>query len=158
MSCYNSDQDQSVWFCCHNALRILQTVGPIPRSNSLRIELSVSHVSSCIVTTNPSRTGLKPLNVNHFASEKLLNYRFIYLCFFFAACKMFTQKCWYVVTNSNTRKFLFLWDLFISTLIICDDDWDKTICHEICNILRPNHWSQVIVKHFPLRTQNTFVL
>ena len=60
-SCYNRDQDRSVGVCCHNALGLVRTVRQIPRANALGIWLPVSHAPSCIVTTNPSRTGLNPL-------------------------------------------------------------------------------------------------
>ena len=39
----------------------MRTVRQIPRANALGIWLPVSHAPSCIVTTNPSRTGLNPL-------------------------------------------------------------------------------------------------
>ena len=39
----------------------MRTVRQIPRANALGIWLPVSHAPSCIVITNPSRTGLNPL-------------------------------------------------------------------------------------------------
>ena len=42
----------------------MRTVCQIPRANALGIWLPVSHAPSCIVTTNPSRTGLNPLNMS----------------------------------------------------------------------------------------------
>ena len=56
------------WLCCHNALGFVRTVHQIPQADALRIWLPVSHAPSCIhciVTTNPSKTGLKPLNLTH---------------------------------------------------------------------------------------------
>ena len=61
MSCYNHYSDWCVGFCCNNALGIVQTVHPIPQPNVLRIALCVWYMPSCIVTTNPSRTGLNLL-------------------------------------------------------------------------------------------------
>ena len=40
----------------------MRTECQIPRANALGIWLPDSHAPSCIVTTNPSRTGLNPLN------------------------------------------------------------------------------------------------
>ena len=54
MSCHNRDSDRSVGVCCPNALGLVWTVR--------QIWLPVSHAPSCIGTTNPSRTGLNPLN------------------------------------------------------------------------------------------------
>ena len=43
---------------------LVRTVHQIPRPIGLGIWLPVSHTPSCIVTTNPSRTGLDPLIQN----------------------------------------------------------------------------------------------
>ena len=40
----------------------MRTVRQIPRANALGIWPPISHAPSCIVTTNPSRTGLNPLS------------------------------------------------------------------------------------------------
>ena len=40
----------------------MRRVRQIPRADALGILLPVSHAPSCIGTTNPSRTGLNPLN------------------------------------------------------------------------------------------------
>ena len=61
MSCYNLDYDRSVGVCCPNALGLVRTVRQIPWANALGIWLPVSHVPSCIGTTNPSRTRLNRL-------------------------------------------------------------------------------------------------
>ena len=44
--------------------QLVRTGRQIPRANALGIWLPVSHAPSCIVTTNPSRTGLNPLIVH----------------------------------------------------------------------------------------------
>ena len=62
MSCYNRDQDWSVGVYCRNTLRLVWTVRQIPRHISHGIWLLVSHMPSCIVTTNPSRISLNPLS------------------------------------------------------------------------------------------------
>ena len=49
--------------CCPNALGLVRTVRQIPQANALGIWLPVSHAPSCIGTTNPSRTGLNPINL-----------------------------------------------------------------------------------------------
>ena len=56
-SCYTRDYDRSVGFRYHNALGLVLTVRPITWPGSLEIGLSASHALSCIVTTNPSKTG-----------------------------------------------------------------------------------------------------
>ena len=42
---------------------LVRTVKPIPRPNGLGIGLPISHAPSCVVTTNPSKTGLDPLSI-----------------------------------------------------------------------------------------------
>ena len=49
--------------CCYSALGLVWTVPQIQRPLGRGIWLPVSHAPSCIVTTNPSRTGLNPLNI-----------------------------------------------------------------------------------------------
>ena len=61
MSCYNRHLSWSVGVCCHNALRLVQTVHQIARPVSLRIWLPVSHTPSCIGATTRFITGLNLL-------------------------------------------------------------------------------------------------
>ena len=62
MSCYNCDYDWSVGVCCYNALGLVRTVHQSLWAKAFRIWLLVLHPPLCIVTRNPSRTGLNPLD------------------------------------------------------------------------------------------------
>ena len=46
-----------------NKLGLVRTLDPILGLNCLGIGLPVSHLPSCIMTTNPPRTGVNPLNI-----------------------------------------------------------------------------------------------
>ena len=48
--------------CCPNAIRLVNIEPQIPQAKALGIWLPVLYMPSCIGTTNPSRTGLNPLN------------------------------------------------------------------------------------------------
>ena len=56
----------------------MRTVRQIPRANALGIWLPVSHAPSCIVTTNPSTTGLSPLT-KPLGSPAIINFFHNYL-------------------------------------------------------------------------------
>ena len=67
MSCYNRDKDRFWRGLLSQCTRACANSMSNPSGYTLGIWLPVSHAPSCIGTTNPSRTGLNPLNKVHAA-------------------------------------------------------------------------------------------
>ena len=131
MSCYNRDLDRSVGVCCHNALGLVRTVRLIPRANALGIWLPVSHAPSCIVTTNPSRTGLNPLNHTIFGLDISLSS---------SVPRYYLHRWWCGLIESLGRSVSDIWNT-----IFMQEDWFQNVVDKIATVL--SRCGQVEIYH-----------